>query len=100
MIYLTFDTNIWINSLDNSWLIDNQLDYLEQWVEDGFVKILLPQMVIDEWYRHRSIRSKERENILNKFFVMAADILPSAFFYEYNNPTTQQAIIAAQLARD
>lgn len=99
MIYLTFDSNIWIYSLDESWKIENQLDYLEPWILRGEVKILLPKMVLDEWEKHEERQVKEREKKLGDFFEMAEEILPSAFYAEYKVPSTQRLIIEAQLKR-
>ena len=99
MIYLTFDTNIWIYSLDESWTIENQLDYLEPWIENSEVKILLPQMIINEWANHEKRQTEEREKKLKTFFEMAEEILPSAFFAEYKEPANQRNIIQNQLQR-
>ena len=54
MHYLTFDSNIWIYSLDESWRIENQLDYLEPWIQDGHVKLLLPEIILTEWTNNKS----------------------------------------------
>lgn len=99
MIYLTFDSNIWIYSLDESWQIENQLDYLEPWIQKGEVKLLLPKMIIDEWTKHEKEQVGEREKKLRDFFSMAEEILPSAFFAEYKEPATQRKIIDDQLNR-
>ncbi|HAO05770.1 MAG TPA: hypothetical protein DCQ50_02045 [Chryseobacterium sp.] len=99
MIYLTFDSNIWIYSLDESWQIENQLDYLEPWIQRGEVQLLLPKMIIDEWSKHEKEQVGEREKKLREFFSMAEEILPSAFFSEYKEPATQRKIIDDQLNR-
>lgn len=99
MIYLTFDSNIWIYSLDESWRIENQLDYLEPWIERGEVKLLLPKMIIDEWNKHEKEQVEEREKKLREFFKMAEEIIPSAFFTEYKEPAAQRKIIDDQLNR-
>ena len=54
MHYLTFDSNIWIYSLDESWRIENHLDYLEPWIQDGHVKLLLPEIILTEWTNNKS----------------------------------------------
>ncbi|MEO6901764.1 MAG: PIN domain-containing protein [Bacteroidia bacterium] len=99
MIYLTFDSNIWIYSLDESWQIENQLDYLEPWIQRGEVKLLLPKMIIEEWNKHEEKQVGVREKKLREFFSMAEDILPSAFFSEYKEPAAQKKIIDDQLKR-
>lgn len=99
MIYITCDSNIWIYSLDESWQIENQLDYLEPWIEKGEVKLLLPKMVINEWGNHENKQADERKKKLNDFFNMAEEILPSAFFSEYKQPSVQRKIIDDQLNR-
>jgi|GEM_PF-867360 len=99
MIYITCDSNIWIYSLDESWQIENQLDYLEPWIEKGEVKLLLPKMVINEWGNHENTQADERKKKLKDFFNMAEEILPSAFFSEYKQPKIQKKIIDDQLNR-
>ncbi len=99
MIYLTFDSNIWIYSLDESWQIENQFDHLEHWIQKGEVKLLLPKIIIDEWNKNEKKQVKEREKKLRDFFNMAEEILPSAFFAEYKEPATQRKIIDDQLNR-
>jgi hypothetical protein len=99
MIYLTFDSNIWIYSLDESWQIENQLDYLEPWIQNGEVKLLLPNIIIKEWEKHEGEQVSEREKKLKDFFEMAEEILPSAFYSEYKEPLSQRKIIANQLLR-
>jgi hypothetical protein len=99
MIYLTFDTNIWIYSLDESWVTENKLDYLEDWIRNGDVKLLLPQIVIDEWNKHEAEEVEKRQKVLKVFFEMAEEILPSAFFNEYKAPSVQKKIIEEQLLR-
>ena len=99
MIYLTFDTNIWVYSLDDSWTVENELDYLESWIEDGEVKLLLPQVVLDEWKKRKSEHASARKKKLREFFSMAEEILPSAFFSDYKTPEVQEQIIDIQLNR-
>lgn len=99
MIYLTFDSNIWIYSLDESWQIENQLDHLEHWIQKGEIKLLLPKIIIDEWNKHEKKQVVAREKKLLDFFNMAEEILPSAFFAEYKEPATQRKIIEEQLNR-
>jgi hypothetical protein len=99
MIYLTFDSNIWIYSLDQSWQIENELDYLEPWIKRGDVKLLLPKIIIDEWKKHEQDQVKNREDKLKEFFQMAEEILPSSFFAEYKQPVIQKKIIEEQLNR-
>jgi hypothetical protein len=99
MIYLTFDSNIWIYSLDDSWKIENQLDYLEPWIENGDVKLLLPEIILQEWKNNSHKQVKHRKDQLKNFFKMAEEILPSAFFSDFKNDETQEAIINNQLDR-
>ena len=49
MIYLTFDSNIWIYLLGNAWKKSNPLDYLEHWIYEEHEKILLPEIIYTEW---------------------------------------------------
>lgn len=99
MIYLTFDTNIWIYSLDESWQIENNLDYLEPWIQNGEIKLLHPEIIFSEWEKHEYEQVKNRQKKLKDFFEMAEEILPSAFFEEYKDTNTQKKIIEDQLDR-
>lgn len=99
MIYITFDTNIWIYTLSDSWKVDNELDYLEYWIESGQVRILLPEIIRNEWDKHQEDRANERRNDLDRFFDMAEEVLPMEFFKEYSTPNAQNKIIDQQLER-
>ena len=99
MIYLTFDSNIWIYSLDDSWKIENHLDYLEPWIGEGYVTLLLPEVILQEWQRNRGEQVAVRKKKLREFFQMAEEILPTAFFSDYKKEESQEAIISAQLER-
>jgi hypothetical protein len=99
MIYLTFDSNIWIYSLDDSWRVENHLDYLEPWINEGLVKFLIPEIILKEWGKHRQEQVEVRVKKLKDFFDMAEEILPSSFYSDYLNPTTQKGIIDLQLDR-
>jgi hypothetical protein len=99
MIYLTFDTNIWIYLLDESWKEDNMLDYLEHWIEEDLVQILLPEIILTEWERHKLKEKKERMKTLRKFFAMAEEILPTSFFRDYKKPDQLDRIIENQFNR-
>ena len=57
MIYLTFDSDIWLNSLKESGEENNFIDSLEYWIENGHVKILLPENVIEEWKSKPCLKS-------------------------------------------
>lgn len=99
MIYLTFDSNIWIYSLDDSWKIENHLDYIEPWIEEGQIKLLLPEIILNEWAKHRSDQVNVRKDKLKEFFRMAEEIMPTAFFSDYKSPEAQNNIIVNQLNR-
>lgn len=99
MIYITFDSNIWIYALDDSWKYENQLDYLELWIEKNEVQILMPKIIIDEWEKHVEKQEVMRLKKLSNFFSMAKEILPSAFFAEFNDETSKKRIIDEQSLR-
>jgi hypothetical protein len=99
MIYLTFDSNIWIYLLDESWREDNALDYLEHWISEKHVKILLPNLILTEWDNHKEKEKEERKKTLRDFFSMAEEILPSSFFDDYKRPDKQSEIIESQFNR-
>lgn len=99
MIYLTFDSNIWVLALDQSWTVDMELEYLNYWVNSGQIKLLLPDVIKHEWKKNRAKQQKHRRDRLGDFFAMAEEILPSSFFQDYLSEDMQDAIIDAQIAR-
>ncbi len=99
MIYLTLDSNIFVYSIEDAWKIDNQLDYLEAWLESGEVKLLIPEVIQTEWQRIQAPQVKLRREMLKNFFNMAEEILPSAFFADYKKPAVQEQIIADHFER-
>jgi predicted nucleic acid-binding protein len=60
MCYLAIDTNIWLYLLKEGAESDNPLNALIHWIENQHVKILLPEIIITEWERHRD----EKKNVL------------------------------------
>lgn len=99
MIYLTFDSNIWIYFLDESYKEENSLDYLEHWIEAELVSILVPNVITEEWNRNKKENKDNRKIILGNFFSMAEEILPSSFFEEYKKPDVQDRIVEDQFER-
>lgn len=99
MVYLTFDSNIWIYLLDDSWREDNALDYLEHWISENHIKILLPEVILAEWDKHKEKEKDVRKKKLRDFFSMAGEILPSSFFEDYKKPDKQSEIIESQFNR-
>jgi len=100
MIYLVFDSNIWIYLLDESWKEDNPLDYLEHWISENHVQILLPSIILMEWEKHKIVEKEKRKKELRDFFVMADEILESSSFLgEKRKPEKQVQIIEKQFNR-
>lgn len=99
MIYLTFDSNIWIYLLDDSWKESNPLDYLEHWIERGLVTILLPEIIITEWDKHREEEKEKRKRLLKDFFFMAEELIPAAFWSDLKKPEKVEEIIEDQIRR-
>lgn len=99
MIYITFDSNIWIYLLDDAWKEENPLDYLEHWIEEGLLTIVLPEVILEEWDRHRMPRKEERKKKLIEFFIMADEILPSSFIRDQRKPDNIERIIEDQFKR-
>lgn len=54
MIYLILDSNIWLNTINESGKEENFIDNLEYWIEHSYVQILLPEIVLTEWARRRN----------------------------------------------
>jgi hypothetical protein len=99
MIYLTFDSNIWIYLLDNAWTISNPLDYLEHWLAEKHVEILVPEIISTEWNKHKDIEKGYRIKKLKEFFNMAQELMPSSFIDEYNKPDNLTRIVEEQFLR-
>ena len=93
MIYITFDTNILIYALDDSWVFENQIEYIEDWISKGEVSLLIPDVILEEWSKHKIEQAEVRAKDLKKFFNTASRVLPGAFYREYNNPETIKLII-------
>jgi hypothetical protein len=99
MIYLTFDSNIWIYLLNDSWKENNPLDYLEHWIEEGHITILLPEIILSEWDRNRDKEKVERKKKLKEFFLMADEIIPLEFIKDQRKPENIDKIVENQFIR-
>ncbi len=99
MIYLTFDTNIWVYLLDDSWKDYNPLDTLEHWLDERLVTILLPEIIVDEWERKKDEHKLERIKKLKDFFSMADEVLPSAFIGDRRKPENLENEVGEQFKR-
>jgi hypothetical protein len=99
MLYLTFDSNIWIYLLDDSWKEYNPLDHLEHWIDEQHIKILLPEIISIEWNKHRDKEKENRQKQIKDFFSMADDILPSAFISIHRTPENIEGIVEEQFNR-
>jgi len=67
-IYLTLDTNIWLELLKEPPNNINLFDELVYWVEEGHIKHLLPENIRDEWTRNKEHKIKEAVKDLKKIF--------------------------------
>lgn len=99
MVYLTFDSNIWIYLLDKSWTESNPLDYLEHWLSEKQIKILVPEIIIKEWDRNKEEQKVVRLTRLREFFSMAREIIPSGFIQQFNTPENLNRILDEQFQR-
>jgi PIN domain len=97
MLYLTFDTNIWIYLLDDCYKSYNPVDHLEHWLNENHIGILLPQVVIEEWERNRDNEIHVRKKTLREFFYQAEEIYPTA--ESRNRPSEIDAILTDQFGR-
>lgn len=98
-IYLTFDSNIWVYLLDNSWTASNPLDHLEHWIKEKHVKVLVPDIILTEWDKLKEKQRDIRVKKIREFFIMAQEIIPTAFIDQYNNPENLESIVADQFVR-
>ncbi len=99
MIYLTFDTNIWVYLLDDSWKDYNPLDTLEHWIGEGLITILLPEIIIEEWERKKNEHKAERIKKLKDFFSLADEVLPTAFIGDRRKPENLENEVNGQFER-
>ncbi|WP_028788075.1 PIN domain-containing protein [Terrimonas ferruginea] len=99
MIYLTFDSNIWIYLLDNSWTLSNPLDHLEHWIDEKHIGILVPDIILTEWNNHKEAEKEYRVKKLKDFFRMAQELIPSPFIDEHNKPDNLSHIVEEQFSR-
>lgn len=99
MIYVTLDSNIWIYLLEDSWKVDNNLDFLETWAENQEIKFLIPTIISQEWDRHEEKQKLVNKKKLNDFFSMAEELLPLSIFNEFKQPLAQERIINEQIER-
>lgn len=100
MIYLTLDTNIWLDLLEDSWGEDNIIDKLEYWLKHDFVKILVPEIIIEEWERNKKgVKYDKLNNDFDTFLKISQDVLPESFIYELRDKNYQAVIFETQIQR-
>ena len=99
MIYLTFDSDIWLNSLKESGEENNFIDSLEYWIENGHVKILLPENVIDEWKRNRDKKKQTLVNDWKSFFNRAKKVFSTDVVSVLMTPDKLNERVEEQLKR-
>ncbi|HLP96137.1 MAG TPA: PIN domain-containing protein [Saprospiraceae bacterium] len=99
MLYLTFDSDIWLNSLKESGEENNFIDSLEFWIENGHVKILLPENVIDEWKRNRDKKKQTLVNDWKSFFNRAKKVFSTDVVSVLMTPDKLNERVEEQLKR-
>lgn len=99
MIYLTFDCDIWLNSLKESGEDDNFIDSLEYWIENGHVQILLPEIIIEEWKRNRDSKKQFLVNDWKVFFNRAKKVFSTEVIKGLKTPEHLNALVEDQLKR-
>ncbi len=99
MIYLTFDSDIWLNSLKESGEENNFIDSLEYWIENGYIKILLPENVIDEWKRNRDKKKQTLVNDWKSFFNRAKKVFSTDVVSVLMTPDKLNERVEEQLKR-
>lgn len=99
MIYLTFDSDIWLNSLKESGEENNFIDALEYWIENSHVKILLPENVIDEWKRNRDNKKQTLVKEWKSFFNRAKKVFSTDVVSVLMTPDMLNERVEEQLKR-
>jgi hypothetical protein len=99
MIYLTLDSDIWLNSLKESGEENNFIDSLEYWIENGHVKILLPENIIDEWNRNRDKKKQTLVNDWKSFFNRAKKVFSTDVVSVLMTPDKLNERVEEQLKR-
>lgn len=99
MIYLTLDSDVWLNSLKDSGEVDNPIDKLEYWVENGNITVLLPQQIVTEWERNRSNKKDELIKDWTSFYNRAKKHLKAQIIEELKTPENLNSLVEEQLGR-
>ncbi len=99
MIYLIFDSDVWLNSLKESGEEDNYMDSLEFWINDGFVKILLPEIIITEWDRNRDEKKRVLIKEWRSFYQKVKEELGTDVVKTLNTPDVLDAKVEKQLKK-
>lgn len=99
MIYLIFDTNTLIYLLDESFSEHNPLKLIEYWVEERYIKLLVPEIIFKEWGNHNEKETKERKKKFQDFFERAKFFFPIEQIREQNKPEKIDNVIDFQQYR-
>lgn len=99
MIYLTLDSNIWLNTLKESEKEENLIDILEYWISNGHVTILLPEIIITEWKRNRDNKKRVLLDDWKSFYNKAKKILGADVVREVLTPDSLNEIVENRLEK-
>ncbi len=85
-LYVLLDTNIWIYLLEINSSNENFITNFFEYVRQDYIKLLLPEIILTEWDRHKEEKKKELRKNWNNFFVMAEKIIDRGVLSQYKKP--------------
>lgn len=99
MIYVTFDSCIWLNLLKESWEENNSIDAIEFWIEHEDISILLPEIILIEWENNRASKVKTLSSDWKNFYNRVKNVFGTEILTEQNTPENIKELVNNQLSR-
>ena len=99
MVYLIFDTNIWLSFILNAGIEQDELDIIEIWIGKNLVTILLPEVILTEWDRNKEEYRNNKITEFKTFFKSAKGLLSSDISLNAYTLDVQKEIVDKQIQR-
>ena len=99
MIYVTFDSDIWLNLLKESGEENNSIDAIEFWIENEDISILLPEIILVEWANNRASKVKTLSDDWKNFYNRVKNVLGTEVLIGQNTPENIKELVNNQLSR-
>jgi len=68
MIYISLDTDVWLQLLAQPLEPGNKFDELLFWIRNGHVRVLLSENILNEWNRNKANKVKEVKGEFSKYY--------------------------------